>query len=65
LRKKLKNKDMVLIHKTTGTEFEFIDNHKPQFSNITFARLMNLKTKRIEQFNKATYMQYFEQKTTS
>jgi hypothetical protein len=56
---------MVLIHKTTGTEFEFIDNHKPQFSNITFARLMNLKTKRIEQFNKATYMQYFEQKTTS
>lgn len=53
---------MILEHNTTNVQFQYIDTVKPQFSSITFVRLLNLKTNRIEQFDKSTYLKYFTQK---
>lgn len=51
---------MNLIHKTSRTQFEYVDEFIPQFTNVLFVRLKNLKTGKVECFQKSTYLQFFE-----
>lgn len=53
---------MVLLHINSNVEFQYIETTKPQFSNTTFVKLLNLKTNKIEQFNASTYLRYFRAK---
>ena len=50
---------MILIHNNTGVEFQFIKEYKPQFCHDYIVRLLNLKSKKIEEFYANTYKQYF------
>jgi len=50
---------MTLQHKTSLVKFKYVGQFKPQFTNSTYVRLLNLKTGKEERFMADTYRQYF------
>lgn len=52
---------MKLQHVNSMVTFEFIEEYKPQFTNIIYVRLLNLKTNKEESFMKSTYMNHFKE----
>ena len=50
---------MILLHKAALVKFQYIREFKPQFTNVQFVTLLNLKTGKHESFQKSTYLDYF------
>jgi len=49
----------LLKHKS-GVKFQYICDFKPQFSSTVFAKLVNLKSGKVECFNANTYLKFFK-----
>lgn len=50
----------ILTHKNTGVRFEYLGEFIPQFTRQIFVELLNLKSGKIERFQKCTYKNYFK-----
>ena len=51
---------MRYLHENSQTIWEYVNEVTPKFSSITFVNLRNVKTGKIEAFNKSTYLYFFK-----
>ena len=50
----------LLLHEKSQTKWIFVNEYKPQFSNVSFVNLQNIETGKTQSFNASTYQLFFK-----